>query len=62
VLGDGDSNLDIALTDENGNVICYDVSRSDQIYCDFVPAWDGYFYITVENRGKSRNSYYLLTN
>ncbi|GEM_PF-532134 len=62
VVGDGDSNLDMVLTDENGNVICYDTSRSDQVYCDFVPAWDGYFYIAVENTGKSRNSYYLLTN
>lgn len=62
IAGDGDANLDMVITDENGNVICYDVSRSDQIYCDFVPAWDGYFYVTVENTGGSRNSYYLLTN
>jgi hypothetical protein len=62
VVGDGDSNLDMVLTDENGNVICYDTSRSDQVYCDFVPAWDGYFYVAVENTGGSRNSYYLLTN
>ncbi|MEZ5798620.1 MAG: hypothetical protein R3D63_14760 [Paracoccaceae bacterium] len=62
VVGDGDANLDMVITDENGNVICYDVSPSDQVYCDFVPAWDGYFYITVENAGRSRNSYYLMTN
>ena len=62
VAGDGDANLDMVITDENGNVICYDVSPSDQVYCDFVPAWDGYFYIAVENTGRSRNSYYLLTN
>ena len=62
IVGDGDANLDMIITDENGNVVCYDVSPSDQVYCDFVPAWDGYFYITVENAGRSRNSYYLLTN
>lgn len=62
VVGDGDANLDMVITDENGNVICYDVSPSDQVYCDFVPAWDGYFYVTVENAGAVRNSYYLLTN
>ncbi|MBK6467892.1 MAG: hypothetical protein IPL38_12635 [Rhodobacter sp.] len=62
IAGDGDANLDMVITDENGNVICYDVSPSDSVYCDFVPAWDGYFYITVENAGRSRNSYYLLTN
>jgi hypothetical protein len=62
VVGDGDANLDIVITDENGNIFCYDVSWSDSLYCDFTPAWDGYFYVTVENRGGVRNSYYLLTN
>lgn len=62
VVGDGDANLDVAITDENGNVICYDVSWSDKLYCDWTPAWDGYFYVTVQNLGGSRNSYYLLTN
>ncbi len=62
VAGDGDADLDVAVTDENGNVICYDVSWSDRIYCDWTPSWDGYFYVTVQNMGSSRNSYYLLTN
>jgi hypothetical protein len=62
VLGDGDANLDVLVTDENGNTICYDVSWSDKIYCDFVPSWNGYFYVTVQNNGGSRNSYYLMTN
>ena len=62
VLGDGDANLDVLVTDENGNTICYDVSWSDKVYCDFVPSWNGYFYVTVENNGGSRNSYYIVTN
>lgn len=62
VLGDGDANLDVLVTDESGNTICYDVSWSDKIYCDFVPSWNGYFYVTVRNNGGSRNSYYLMTN
>jgi hypothetical protein len=62
VVGDGDANLDVLVTDENGNTICYDVSWSDKVYCDFVPAWNGYFYVTVQNNGGSRNSYYLMTN
>ena len=62
VVGDGDANLDVAITDENGNVICYDVSWSDKLYCDWTPSWDGYFYVTVQNMGGSRNSYYLMTN
>lgn len=62
VLGDGDANLDVLVTDENGNTICYDVSWSDKVYCDFTPAWNGYFYVRVENNGSKRNSYYILTN
>ncbi len=62
VLGDGDSNLDVLVTDENSNTICFDVSRSDKVYCDFTPAWNGYFYVTVQNTGSVRNSYYLMTN
>jgi len=62
VLGDGDANLDVLVSDENGNTICYDVSWSDKVYCDFVPAWNGYFVVTVENTGVKRNSYYLMTN
>jgi hypothetical protein len=62
VVGDGDTDLDVAITDENGNVFCYDVSWSDSLYCDFTPAWDGYFYVTVQNMGGVRNSYHLMTN
>ena len=62
VLGDGDANLDVLVTDENGNTICHDASWSDKVYCDFVPAWNGYFVVTVENTGVKRNSYYLMTN
>lgn len=62
VVGDGDANLDAVVTDENGNIICYDVSWSDKLYCNFTPAWNGYFYVTVQNMGRVRNSYYLMTN
>ena len=52
----------VKVTDENGNTICHDASWSDKVYCDFVPAWNGYFVVTVENTGVKRNSYYLMTN
>jgi hypothetical protein len=45
-------NLDVAVTDENGNVICYDVSWSDKLYCDWTPSWDGYFYVTRAEHGR----------
>ncbi len=62
VLGDGDSDLDVIITDENGNTICIDQSFSDKVYCSWTPRWNGYFYVTVMNVGRLRNSYYILTN
>jgi hypothetical protein len=62
ILGDGDANLDVAVTDETGNLICTDVSWSDIFQCDWTPARDGYVYVTVQNLGGSRNSYFLLAN
>ncbi|MEL7100788.1 MAG: hypothetical protein AAGM84_18325 [Pseudomonadota bacterium] len=62
IVGDGDSNLDLVVQDENGNTICIDRTRSDRIYCSFTPRWDGYFVVAVANMGRVRNSYYILTN
>jgi hypothetical protein len=62
VLGDGDGTLEVQVADENGNIVCIDVSGADRSYCDFVPAWNGYFLVTVRNAGTKPNSYDLLTN
>ncbi|WP_204112394.1 hypothetical protein [Shimia biformata] len=62
IIGDGDADLDLVVTDENGNVMCLDRSYSDKLYCSWTPAWDGYFFIGVKNMGRIRNSYYILTN
>jgi hypothetical protein len=62
VVGDGDANLDVVVTDENGNVLCHDAGWSDWLYCEVTPAGEGYFYVTVENVGDLRNSYFLITN
>lgn len=62
VVGDGDTNLDVAVTDEDGNLICFDSGWSDRFFCNWTPARDGYFLVTVENLGNARNSYVLLTN
>lgn len=62
VVGDGDANLDVVITDEDGTILCHDVGWSDSLYCDFTPDSDGYFLVTVENRGAVKNSYHLITN
>lgn len=62
VVGDGDANLDVVVTDEDGKILCYDSGWSDSLYCDFAPDRDGHLYVTVENVGRARNSYQLITN
>jgi len=62
IIGDGDADLDLLVTDENGNHICRDTSYSDKLYCSWTPRWDGYFLVGVVNQGRIRNSYYILTN
>jgi hypothetical protein len=62
VLGDGDSSLDLRVTDAAGNLICADLSASDRVLCDFVPAGNGFFTVTVTNPGAAVNSYRLITN
>jgi hypothetical protein len=58
VIGDGDTSLDLRVTDETGAAIC----QSGSTFCIWRPAWNGYFTVTVSNYGSLTNSYVLLTN
>jgi hypothetical protein len=57
VVGDGDTDLDLFVYDENGNLIVSDTDYSDQPYVTFTPAWTGPFRIVVQNRGNVYNDY-----
>lgn len=62
IKGDGDTQLLVNVTDENGNRINCPARVGDRFYCDFVPRWNGYFTISVTNSGDKTNRYDLLTN
>lgn len=62
VVGDGDTDLDLYIFDEYGNLICSDRDGTDTMYCDFYPRWTGTFSIVIENLGRIYNEYDLLTN
>lgn len=62
VVGDGDTDLDLYVYDENGNLICSDSDYTDQCYVSWVPAWTGYFRIKVVNRGGVYNNFVIATN
>jgi hypothetical protein len=62
VSGDGDTDLDLYILDQNNNLIVYDEGYTDQCYVRFVPKWTGNFSIVVKNRGRVWNRYQIATN
>jgi hypothetical protein len=62
VLGDGDTDLDLFIYDENGNEITRDDDRTDQCYVQWTPKWTGFFTIKIKNLGRVYNQYTVLTN
>lgn len=61
VSGDGDSDLDLYVHDENGNQVCADEDETDDMLCSFTPKWTGRFTIRVKNRGVA-NEYRIVHN
>lgn len=62
VSGDGDSDLDLYVYDENGNLIKKDIDYSDDCYVSWTPKWTGSFTVKIVNRGNICNRYTLWTN
>jgi hypothetical protein len=62
VSGDGDTDLDLFVFDENGNLIGKDVDYSDDCIVTWNPRWTGNFVIKVVNRGNVYNHYFIATN
>ena len=55
--GDGDTDLDLYVYDENGNLIASDTGYSDQASVWVRPNWTGHFTIRVVNRGSVYNDF-----
>jgi hypothetical protein len=62
VSGDGDTDLDLFVYDENGNLIGKDADYSDDCVVTWNPKWTGNFVIKVVNRGNVYNHYGIATN
>lgn len=62
VSGDGDTDLDLYVYDENGNLIVSDTDYTDDCYVRFAPRWTGLFRIKIVNRGGVYNNYTIVTN
>jgi len=62
VVGDGDTDLDLIITDEFGIEVCRAATYADREVCRWAPRWTGPFTITVINNGQLWNQYRLFTN
>ena len=62
VVGDGDTDLDVYVFDENDNLIAYDDDLTDECLVLWQPVWTGRFRIEVRNLGPYYNAYVLRTN
>lgn len=62
IVGDGDTDLDLYIYDENGNEICAALGYTDRESCGFTPRWTGSFRIEVRNLGNIWNAYTIRTN
>lgn len=62
VVGNGRTDLDLRIYDQNGNLICKDVDYTDRNYCRWQPIWEGIFTIKITNLGRKASGYKLQTN
>lgn len=51
-MGDGDTDVDIRVIDENGNVVCQDLGMSSTALCTVNPRWTGPFTVEIINWGR----------
>jgi hypothetical protein len=62
VNGDGSTDLDLLVFDQNGILIAQDTDLTDLCIVEFVPRWTGPFRIEIRNLGRVYNCYTLEMN
>ena len=62
VKGNGTTDLDCSVFDENNNRVAYDNNSTDYCRLNWSPAWTGYFRLEIKNLGPYNNYYIIATN
>ncbi|WP_414521387.1 hypothetical protein [Umezakia ovalisporum] len=62
IKGNGYSDLDLRIIDQNGVIICESAGNTDQEYCGFTPIITGAFSVEVLSYGGETNEVYLILN
>src|SRR2546421_7292389 len=60
IVGDGDTDLDLYVYDENGNLIASSDGPSDREAVSWTPRWTGKFKIKVVNRSRLMANRYAI--
>ena len=60
--GDNDTDLDLFIYDENGNLVASDTDELDYCICRWTPRWTGEFTVVVQNLGSVYNEFSIETN
>ena len=62
VSGDGDTDLDLFVYDEAGNLVASDSDLSDQCIVAWIPSRTERFRIVIKNLGDVYNAYKMIAN
>jgi hypothetical protein len=62
IAGDGSSDLDLLVYDENDHLVCRSTGSTDREYCRWWPRWTGLFRVEIQNLGAAANLYRVATN
>ncbi len=62
ITGEGVTDLDLTVDDENGNRVCSSTGAGDDESCRWTPRWTGNYRIRVRNLGTIYNEYRLWSN
>lgn len=62
VVGDGDTDLDLFVYDDNGSLIISDEGSTDVAGVSFVPSFTRRYTVLVKNLGSVYNAYTVRTN
>ena len=62
VMGDGETDLDLYIFDEDDNLVAYDTDYTDTCYCNFTAETSGNYTIAVVNLGTFVNYFSLNIN
>jgi hypothetical protein len=61
-VGDGSTDVDLEIWDENGGLVCRDIAPEARASCRFTPPWGSYFQVRIINLGSVETRVLVLSS